>query len=559
MQNIFKKYRGFLLGLSVSATILLFVRAQAPDSYFEVSKNLDIYTTIFKELNTYYVDPIEPGKMIKTGIDAMLDGLDPYTNYITESDIEEYEFQTTGKFGGIGANLRKKEEKVYIGDVYENSPAAAAGLKPGDEVISIDNQPLKDKNMDAISTLLKGASGTQVGLLIKDALTGTESVKKLTRSEIELSSVPFAGLVGPDKNIAYVTLTQFTPECSRILRSSLDSLKKVQPNLKSVVLDLRNNPGGLLDEAVSICNLFVDRGQLVVTTKGKIQESYQEFKTQGAPWDEKIPVAVLINSSSASASEVVSGTLQDLDRAVVIGERSYGKGLVQITKPVGYNARLKLTTAKYYTPSGRCIQAIDYASRNADGSVGHIPDSLKKEYKTKGGRRVFSGGGVDPDITVPNEDISKLAITLYVKNMFFEYATQYVKTHKTIAPAGSFAITDAEFADFAKWLDGKDYAYKTDAEIALDSFKQITTRNKSFDALKTEYNALLAKASHDKKQDLQKNKKEITRLLQSEIITRYYYIRGRIENGLKDDEDFNKAISILTQPVQYQALLAPKK
>ncbi len=559
MQNIFKKYRGFLLGLSVSGVALLFVRAQAPDSYFEISKNLDIYTTIFKELNSFYVDPIEPGKMIKTGIDAMLDGLDPYTNYITESDIEEYEFQTTGKFGGIGANLRKKEEKVYIGDVYENSPAAAAGLKPGDEVISIDNQLVKDKNMDAISTLLKGASGTQVALLIKDALTGTESVKKLTRSEIELSSVPFAGLVGPDKNIAYVTLTQFTPACSRILRSSLDSLKKVQPNLKSVVLDLRNNPGGLLDEAVSICNLFVDRGQLVVTTKGKIQEFYKEFKTQGAAWDEKIPVAVLINSSSASASEVVSGTLQDLDRAVVIGERSYGKGLVQITKPVGYNARLKLTTAKYYTPSGRCIQAIDYASRNADGSVGHIPDSLKKEYKTKGGRRVLSGGGVDPDITVPNEDIGKLAVTLYVKNMFFEYATQYVKTHKTIAPAGSFAITDAEFADFAKWLEGKDYAYKTDAEVALDSFKQITTRNKSFDVLKTEYNALMAKASHDKKQDLQKNKKEITRLLQSEIITRYYYIRGRIENGLKDDEDFNKAISILTQPAQYQALLAPKK
>lgn len=559
MQNIFRKYRGFLLGLSVSGIALLFVRAQAPDSYFEISKNLDIYTTIFKELNSFYVDPIEPGKMIKTGIDAMLDGLDPYTNYITESDIEEYEFQTTGKFGGIGANLRKKDEKVYIGDVYENSPAAIAGLKPGDEVISIDNQLLKSKNMDAISTLLKGSSGTQVALLIKDALTGVESVKKLTRSEIELSSVPFAGLVGPDKNIAYVTLTQFTPTCSRILRSSLDSLKKVQPNLKSVVLDLRNNPGGLLDEAVSICNLFVDRGQLVVTTKGKIQEFYQEFKTQGTPWDEKIPVAVLINSSSASASEVVSGTLQDLDRAVVIGERSYGKGLVQVTKPVGYNARLKLTTAKYYTPSGRCIQAIDYASRNADGSVGHIPDSLKKEYKTKGGRRVFSGGGVDPDITVPNEDISKLSVTLYVKNMFFEYATQYVKTHKTIAPAGNFAITDAEFADFAKWLEGKDYAYKTDAEIALDSFKQITTRNKSFDALKAEYNALLTKASHDKKQDLQKNKKEITRLLQSEIITRYYYIRGRIENGLKDDEDFNKAISILTQPVQYQALLAPKK
>ncbi len=559
MAKISNKTKGFLAGVGLSATAFLFIQAQKQDSYFEISKNLDIYTSIFKELNSFYVDPIEPGKMIKNGIDAMLNGLDPYTNYITESDIEEYEFQTTGKYGGIGANMRKKDEKIFVSDVYEFSPAAIAGLKPGDEVISIDNQPLKDKNMDDISQLLKGSPGTPLSLQVKDAITGVELVKKLTRNEIELSSVPYAGLLGKDKNIAYVALSQFTPGCSRIIRNTLDSLKKQQPNIASVVLDLRNNPGGLLHEAVAICNLFVDRGQLVVSTKGRLPEFTEDFKTQGAVWDDKVPVAVLLNSSSASASEVVAGTLQDLDRAVIIGERSYGKGLVQVTKPVGYNARLKLTTAKYYTPSGRCIQAIDYASRNADGSVGHIPDSLKKEYKTKAGRKVLSGGGVEPDVAVTDDDISKLSITLYIKNFFFDYATQYVKENKTIAPAGSFALNDADFAKFAKWLDGKDFSYKTETEIALDSFKQVAQRDKAFDGLKTEYNSLVAKASHDKKQDLQKHKAEVMRLLQSEIVTRYYYQRGRIENGLITDKDFNKAVSILTQPAQYTALLSPKK
>ncbi len=559
MAKMSSNIKGFLAGIGLSVSAMLFIQAQKQDSYFEISKNLDIYTSIFKELNSFYVDPIEPGKMIKTGIDAMLNGLDPYTNYITESDIEEYEFQTTGKYGGIGANMRKKDEKIFVSDVYEFSPAAIAGLKPGDEVISIDNQPLKDKNMDDISQLLKGSPGTPLSLQVKDAITGVESVKKLTRNEIELSSVPYAGLLGKDKNIAYVALSQFTPGCSRIIRNTLDSLKKQQPNIASVVLDLRNNPGGLLHEAVAICNLFVDRGQLVVSTKGRLPEFTEDFKTQGAVWDDKVPVAVLLNSSSASASEVVAGTLQDLDRAVIVGERSYGKGLVQVTKPVGYNARLKLTTAKYYTPSGRCIQAIDYATRNADGSVGHIPDSLKKEYKTKAGRKVLSGGGVEPDVAVTDDDISKLSITLYIKNFFFDYATQYVKENKTIAPAGSFALNDTDFAKFAKWLDGKDFSYKTETEIALDSFKQIAQRDKAFDGLKTEYSALVAKSSHDKKQDLQKHKAEVMRLLQSEIVTRYYYQRGRIENGLITDKDFNRAVSILTQPAQYTALLSPKK
>ncbi|WP_276133244.1 S41 family peptidase [Polluticoccus soli] len=554
-----KRVKGFSIGVVSAVVIMLFLQAKTTDSYFEISKNLDIFTTIFKELNTFYVDPIEPGKLVKTGIDAMLEDLDPYTNYITESDIEEYEFQTTGKYGGIGATMRKKDDAIIVGDVHEAGPAQKAGVHPGDQLLMIDSHVIKGKNTDDISVLLKGSPGTQVSLKVKDAYTGQESVKIVTRGEIEVSSVPFAGLVGPANNIAYVRLTQFTPGCSRLVRSALDSLKKAQPNLKGVVMDLRNNPGGLLDEAVSICNLFVDRGQLVVSTKGKMPEWDKDFNTMGAPWDTKIPLTVLVNSSSASASEIVAGTTQDLDRGVVIGERSYGKGLVQVTRPLGYNARLKLTTAKYYTPSGRCIQAVDYASRNPDGSVGKIPDSLKKEFRTKSGRKVLSGGGVEPDVNVEDEPYSKLAIALYTKNYMFDYATQYATTHKTIAPAGAFALSKDDFNEFAKWLGNKDYSYKSETEIALDSLKEVAVREKYFEAMKPEYAAVQNKLTHDKKQDLMKHQDEISRFLENEIISRYYFLRGRIEHSLRSDDDLKKAIALIEQPTQYQALLVPRK
>ncbi len=554
-----KPIAGFITGAALMAVFFLFIQAKPADSYFEISKNLDIFATLFKELNTYYVDPVQPGKLVKTGIDAMLEELDPYTNYISESDIEDFEFQVTGKYGGIGATMHRKDDLIYVGDVYESSPAQKAGLHPGDQVISIDNQVLKGKTIDEISVLLKGSPGTQVSMKIKDVYNGQEVAKIITRGEIEVSSVPYAGLIGKNKDIAYVRLTQFTPACSRLVRNSLDSLKKVKPELKSVLLDLRNNPGGLLDEAVSICNLFVDQGQLVVTTKGKIPELNEEFKTKGAPWDTKIPLAILVNSSSASASEVVSGTIQDLDRGIIIGERSYGKGLVQTTRPLGYNARLKLTTAKYYTPSGRCIQAIDYSHRKADGSVGKIADSLKKTYYTKAGRKVLSGGGVEPEVHTDDEVISKLAVTLYIKNYFFDYATVYAKQHPAIAPAGTFALTPDEFNQFAKWLEGKDYSYKTETEEALDSLKQIATREKYFDAVKTEFASLQSKVAHNKAQDLQMHKEEVTHFLESEIVSRYYYMRGRIAYGLRSDKEVNKAIDLLEQPTQYQALLQVKK
>lgn len=558
MKKNLVKRRPLLLGGVSMLAIWVFVQAKPIDSYFEVSKNLEIFANIFKELNAYYVDPIEPGKLVKTGVDAMLNELDPYTNYITESDIEEYEFQTTGKYGGIGATMRKKGDDIFVGDVYENSPAQKAGLHPGDQIISIDNNIITGKTIDEISVLLKGAPGTQLNIKIKDAFTSEESSKMLTRGEIEISSVPYAALLGANKDVAYVKLTQFTMGCSKAVKNNLDSLKGVNANLKGVVLDLRNNPGGLLDEAVSMCNLFIEKGQLVVTTKGKLKEMDKEYKTPGAPWDNKIPVTVLINGSSASASEIVAGTLQDVDRAVIIGSQSYGKGLVQVTKELGYNARLKLTIAKYYTPSGRCIQAIDYTNRNIDGSAGKVPDSLKKAFITKGGRKVLSGGGIEPDVAVEDDDISKLAIMLYSKNYFFDYATQYVKQHAKIAPAENFSLSETEFGEFVKYLQTKDYTYKTETEIALDSLKEIATREKYFDAVKPEFSALQGKLAHDKQKDIQKHKSEIKSVLESEIVSRYYYLRGRIGHGLQEDKDSKKALSLVLQPAEYSALLQKK-
>ncbi|MCB9047768.1 MAG: S41 family peptidase [Chitinophagales bacterium] len=551
------KSKGFVAGVALAGVFFIFIQARNTDSYFEISKNLDIFNTVLKELNIYYVDPIEPGQLVKTGIDEMLATLDPYTNYITESDFEEYQFQTTGKYGGIGANMRTTQDSIYVGDVYEGSPADKAGLHPGDLVISVAGKEVKGKDTEEMSVLLKGSPGTQVTVKVRDVYTGQVSEKVITRSEIELSSVPYASLLGTKKDIAYVKLTQFTPHCGRLVKNHLDSLKKLNPSLNGVVLDLRNNPGGLLNEAVNVCNLFVDKGQLVVSTKGRQKEWEQDFKTSQQAWDTKIPVTILINHGSASASEIVAGTLQDLDRGVIVGERSFGKGLVQTTRPLGYNARLKLTTAKYYTPSGRCIQALDYSHRNVDGSVGYVPDSLKKEYKTLKGRKVLSGGGVEPDVDVEDDVASKLAITLYVKNYFFDYATIYARKNKTIPQPSTFAIDNNTFNDFAKWLEGKDYTYKTETEITLDSLKSAAVREKYFNDIESSYKALEAKLRHDKKQDLEKHRDIITDLLESEIVSRFYYMRGRVEHGLKNDVSLKKALALLEQPTGYNSILQP--
>lgn len=553
------KAKGFIAGAALTATAFCFIRAKsADDPYFEISKNLDIYTNLFKELNTYYVDPIEPGKLVKTGVDAMLDDLDPYTNYITESDVEDYEFMTTGKYGGIGANMHRKGDDIFVGDVYENSPSQKAGLHPGDIILSVDKQSVKGKSVDDLSVLLKGSPGTQLTLKVKDAYTAVESDKIITRGEIEISSVPYAALVGPQKNIAYVKLTQFTQGCARQVRNAYDSLQKVQPALKGLILDVRNNPGGLVDEAVNICNIFVDRDQIVVTTRGKIPDMDKDYKTTGSVWNKDLPLTVLVNKSSASASEIVAGTMQDLDRGVIIGERSYGKGLVQVTRPLGFNAHLKLTIARYYTPSGRCIQALDYTHRNADHTVNRFADSLKKSYKTRNGRTVLSGGGIEPDVKIKDVPTSQLAVTLYVKNYLFDYATDYVGKHKTIADATKFSLTDAEYGEFTKWLDKKDYSYKTETESELDSLKAIAVKEKYYDESAKEFDALKAKLSHDKKQDLQKNKDGVKQMLENEIVSRYYFNRGRIAQNMQHDNDLDKALDLLARPAEFETLLKVK-
>lgn len=554
----FKKpvsFRGFLAGALLSGTALFFINAGTTDSYFEISKNLDIYTNLFKELNTYYVDPIEPGKLVKAGVDAMLMDLDPYTNYISEADVEDYEFMTTGKYGGIGASMLRRGDEIYIADVYENSPAQMAGLHPGDVVEAIDGQQAKGKSVEDLGLLLKGSPGTKITIRIKTASNGEVSDKVLTRGQIEISSVPYAALVGPGKNIAYVRLTQFTQSCGNMVKDAYDSLKKVQPELKGMVLDLRSNPGGLLDEAVTICNIFLDKGKSVLTTKYRIAEMDKEYKTTLPAWNKDLPVAVLVNKSSASASEIVAGALQDLDRGVVIGEKSYGKGLVQVTRPLGFKSHLKLTVARYYTPSGRCIQAIDYTHRNADGSVGQTADSLKKTFKTRAGRNVKSGGGVSPDIAVKDEPVSLLAMTLLTKNYVFDYATEYASKHPSIPEPSTFSLSDADFTQFTKWLDTKDYAYKSETELQLDSLKAIAVKEKYFDNAKAEFEALKNKLSHDKKQDLLKNKDQVKHMLEAEIASRYYFMRGRMAQSMQYDKELDKAIAVITNPTEYNALL----
>lgn len=541
--------------LAMFLILALFIQARNTDSYFEISKNMEIFTSVFKELNAYYVDPIQPGNMVKTGIDAMLDNLDPYTNYITEEDIEDYRFMTTGKYGGIGSAILKKGEYIMIGEPYENSPVVKAGLKAGDLILAIDGRSTKGKSIEELSKFLKGSPGTNLQLQIQDGATSVVSEKTIVRQEIQVSSVPYAGLVGNNNSYAYVRLSQFTERCGSQVRSAFDSLKRINPNIQGAILDLRGNPGGLLDEAVNLCNIFLNGNQLVVSTKGKNKEWDKDYRTMGTPWDEKIPVTVLINRSSASASEIVAGTFQDVDRGVIIGQRSFGKGLVQTTRPLAFNAKLKVTTAKYYTPSGRCIQALDYSHRNDDGSVGEVPDSLKSKFKTKAGRTVLDGGGIDPDIKLPEHNLLPIEQILLSKQFIFDYATWYVSKHPKPSSAIDVKFTDADFNAFLQWLEGKDYSYKTKTEEVLARLKETAEKENYYEGIRQDMANLEKSVGHDKKLDLLKHKKEIGGLLQQEIASRYFYQRGRIENMLATDEELQEAYKVLADANRYTQLL----
>jgi carboxyl-terminal processing protease len=545
----YKKVAFIAAGIIVAISSTAFIT----DQYFEISKNLDIFSTAYKEVNTYYVDEIEPGKLVRSGIDGMLNSLDPYTNFYSEAEVEDARFLTTGEYGGIGASVAQHGEYVMITEPYEGSPSQKEDLRSGDIILEVDGKSTRNKNTGDISKMLKGQAGTEITLKIKrdDDII----IKKLKRDDIKLKNVPYYGIIGDD--IAYIKQTGFTNDAGKEVHDALEELKK-SGKVKGVILDLRGNPGGLLHEAVNVVNCFVDRGQLVVNTRGKVKEWDKEYRTLNVGLDTEIPLAVLTNRGSASASEIVAGTIQDLDRGVIIGQRSFGKGLVQNTRPLTYNTQMKITIAKYYTPSGRCIQALDYTHRNEDGSVGKVPDSLTHDFKTKGGRTVKDGGGIKPDVEVNVMKMSNIAKSLYDKNIIFEFANKYRNTHSSILPTSQFKLSEAEWQEFLQFISNKDYQYITETERRLEDMKDKAEQEKYYDAIKSDYEDMKKKLSHDKKADLDKAKTEIVELLELEITKRYYYQKASIESTFDDDTDIKTAMDVLHNDATYKGLLKAK-
>jgi carboxyl-terminal processing protease len=520
---------------------------------FKIAKSMDIFYSLFRDVNVYYVDETNPEKMVETGINAMLEELDPYTVYIPEKDMDEFNFMTTGQYGGIGALIRGTGEFPIIAKPYKGFPADKAGLKAGDKILEIDGKPASEIQLEQVSEKLKGVPQTTVKLLIERPYSGEKMEKELVREEIQIKSVPYYGVV--DGNVGYIRISKFTPEVSREVKNALRELKAEQ-QIESVILDLRGNPGGLLVEAPKICNLFIPKGEEIVSTKGKTKKWNQTLKTTEPAYDTEIPLAVLVSRTSASASEIVAGAIQDLDRGVIVGQRTFGKGLVQTTIPLNYNAQLKVTTAKYYIPSGRCIQALDYTHRNEDGSVGYIPDSLISEYKTRNGRTVYDGGGIRPDVNFEPEEVSQMSISLLSQNVIFDYATKFAFENPTIKKVDDFIITDTVYDDFVAFALEQDFNYETESERELKEFIKILKREKFYKRVEDEVEALQNQLIQDKEEDLYAFKDEVIQFLRDEIVGRYYYEEGQIQANLKDDEQLKKAIEILKDSENYYSILS---
>jgi carboxyl-terminal processing protease len=544
---MYKKTKIFLLILVVALGSFSFT-----DSYFEIAKNLDIFTTVYRELNNFYVDETDPGKLMKTAIDEMLKSLDPYTNYIPESEIEDFKFMTTGQYGGIGAVITKRDNFVYISEPYEGFPAQKSGLMAGDKILKIDGVDAKGKTTEEVSKVLKGQPNTEVQLLIERPYTNESFEVSFKRQKISVKSVPYFAYI--EEGIGYLKLRSFTRNCSKDVKNAIVDLQR-DGDLNGLILDLRNNPGGLLNESVDIVNLFVKKGQEVVSTRGKIDSWDKVYNANKEPLNLDVPLVVLINQSSASASEIVSGAVQDLDRGVVIGQRSYGKGLVQQTRKLSYNSQLKLTVAKYYIPSGRCIQALDYSNRNKDGSVGKISDSLMTAFKTKNGRIVFDGGGIKPDVEVEDEGVSNLIFSLVRERLIFDYATLYRHQNESLLFDSTACISEEGFGLFTEFLSDKSYDYKTETEKAFENLKKKSEKESYYDLIKEEYDLLFSEFELNKKNDLNRNKETIKEILSGEIVSRYSFQEGRIKNSLNFDPDVKKALEILSDPSLYKEIL----
>lgn len=534
------------LGGVLALVIVLMAASQQPNNrHFEIIKNLEIFSNLYKEINTSYVDDVDPGTLMRTGVDAMMESLDPFTNYISESEIEGYRFMTEGKYNGIGAVSRRMGDFVTITELYEGHAADNAGLKPGDKLVAIDGKDAKGKDPDAINNILRGFPGTEVELTIRRPGTATDFNVMLVRGEVSVPNVPYSGMVSDD--VGYIALTTFTRDAGKNVGDALTKLKKENPNLKGIIFDLRDNGGGLLGEAVNVSNVFIPRNELVVTTKGKVKDWDRGFNTLGEGVDIDIPLTVLINKRSASASEIVSGVMQDYDRGVLMGQRSYGKGLVQHTRDIGYNSKLKLTTAKYYIPSGRCIQSVEYEN----GEPVDIPDEKRTPFKTKNNRVVLDGGGVKPDVII--DELSDAAIVkgLLEQHLIFDYVTQYCLTKDSIDTVEDFHFDD--FNGFVNFLDNKDFHYNTDSEKLLNKLQK-KSKTEGYD-LTESIESLKAQIEVSKKDALKEYEKEIIDLIEKEIASRYYFQEGKIKMSLRNDIEIVEAIKLLGNKMEYNKIL----
>ncbi|MBS1951324.1 MAG: hypothetical protein OJF59_003178 [Cytophagales bacterium] len=532
----------------VLSGLVLFSFTTPADRLFEIAKNLEIFSALFKEVNALYVDDTNPNRMVRNGIDAMLNSLDPYTNYIPEDEIEDYRSLSTGQYGGIGASTISFGKRIVVNMVFENYPAFKNGLKIGDEIMKINGVELAKISVEESNRLMKGQVGTIVKVAVKRYNHPELINLEFKREKIKINSVPYFGMI-PDSEVGLVQLTEFTNDCSKELKKGIQSLK--EQGAKKLILDLRGNPGGHLNEAVDICNFFIPKGKLVVSTKGKSEQ--RDYETQNNPLDETIPIAVLINRSSASASEIVAGTLQDYDRAVILGERSYGKGLVQISKPFVYNSYIKITSAKYYTPSGRCIQVLDYSHRRADGSVSSVPDSIKKEFKTSKGRKVYDGGGIEPDVLFDKTPPNDFVIALIRQGFIFDYATQYAATHPAIAKPKNFSLTPAEYQSFVNWMKDKKPQYKTKIETDIKELEDEAAQEHL--AIQPQLDQLKQNLAEIHLTDYITHKDAIQSALTQEIAARYYYERGSAEYSISHDQEIVKAVEVLNNSQDYKKLL----
>ena len=540
----------------IAAVVLcgaMLVPAKAQND-FEIAKNVDIFITVMRELNAKYADEITPGDLTETAIKAMLESLDPYTVYYPENKIEDVKMMTAGQYGGIGALIQQRDKQVIISELYEGWPAQKSGLLAGDVILKIDGKSTEGKSSSDVSAILKGQPGSTLAVEVFRPTQNKKLSFSIKREEVKLPNLPYYGML--DSEIGYIKLDQFTENAGKEVKDAFLDLKK--QGMTKLVFDLRNNGGGLLQEAVKIMNIFVDQGTTIVTTKGKIKEQNNTFRTPVAVTDKEIPVVVLVNENSASASEIVSGSFQDLDRGVIVGKKTFGKGLVQNVVPLSYNSTMKITVSKYYIPSGRCVQNIDYFGKDSTNKPVHIPDSLAVAFKTKNGRTVYDKGGVEPDVTTPDVEASNVLVSLVLNNLIFDFANQYHANHSEIPPAAEFTVDDNLYNEFVNFLKNKDYQYKTETEYVLDDMKEAAEADHYWEKIESLCNAISEKIKQEKASDLQTYKKEIAEYLASEIAVRYYYQKGRICSQLAIDPDIATATEILNDNARYRTILKMK-